>query len=178
MNPRPLYVDVFRIDVATGETTLHLERTTRPSASCSTARPGELVHCRRTADGTDEVSAVDRDAGERRLLHRLGGPSTRWECIPYWLPDDRGAAARRLPRLRRPAPGAHGPRHRRGTVVAAVDGHSLDTLSAAADALPPTVFASRRTGEVIAARFVGDRPQVVPIDPHFAEVYAALEQLV
>ena len=61
------------------------------------------------------------------------------------------------------------------TVVAAVDGHSLDTLSAAADTLPPTVFASRRTGEVIAARFTGDRPQVVPIDPHFAEVQAALE---
>jgi dipeptidyl aminopeptidase/acylaminoacyl peptidase len=61
--------------------------------------------------------------------------------------------------------------------VAAVDGHSLDTLSAAADTLPPTVFASRRTGDVIAARFTGDRPQVVPIDSHFAEVQAALEQL-
>ena len=63
------------------------------------------------------------------------------------------------------------------TVVAAVDGHSLDTLSAAADTLPPTVFAGRRTGEVIAARFTGDRPRIVPVDPHFAEVAAALEKL-
>jgi dipeptidyl aminopeptidase/acylaminoacyl peptidase len=63
------------------------------------------------------------------------------------------------------------------TVVAAVDGHSLDTLSAASDTLPPTVFASRRTGEVIAARFTGDRPTVVQLDPHFAEVQTALEKL-
>ena len=33
MNPRPLYIDVFRIDVATGETTLLVERTTRPRSS-------------------------------------------------------------------------------------------------------------------------------------------------
>ena len=39
------------------------------------------------------------------------------------------------------------------------------------------MFVSRRTGEVIAARFTGDRPRVVPLDPHFAEVQAALEEL-
>ncbi len=84
--------------------------------------------------------AVDRETGERRLLHL-----------------DRVTGER--------------------TVVAAVEGHSLDTLSAAADTLPPTVFASRRTGEIIAARFTGDRPQAVAIDPHLAEVHAALEKL-
>jgi dipeptidyl aminopeptidase/acylaminoacyl peptidase len=63
------------------------------------------------------------------------------------------------------------------TVVAAVEGHSLDTLSSVSETLPPSLFTSRRTGEVLAARFTGDRPRVVPIDPGFAEVQAALEEL-
>ena len=93
-------------------------------------------------------------------------------------PDGRGGAARRLPGLRRPAAG-------RGSTARPASrpwsppstGHSLDTLSSVADTLPPSVFVSRRTGEVIAARFTGDRPRVVPLDPHFAEVQAALEEL-
>jgi dipeptidyl aminopeptidase/acylaminoacyl peptidase len=39
------------------------------------------------------------------------------------------------------------------------------------------VFAGQHTGEVIAARFVGDRPRIEVLDPHFAEVYAELEKL-
>ena len=39
------------------------------------------------------------------------------------------------------------------------------------------VFAGQHTGEVTAARFVGDRPRIEVLDPHFAEVYAELEKL-
>ncbi len=177
MNPRPLYVDVFRIDLSTGRTTPLVERTD-PAEFFLLDRAGRASwFLSKDGDGTHEVFAVDRDTGERRLLHRLGGPEHPMGVFLYPLPDDSGALLGdhhdsddlRLVRLDRDT----GER----TVVAAVDGHSLDTLSAAADTLPPTVFASRRTGEVIAARFTGDRPQVVPIDPHFAEVQAALEQL-
>jgi len=177
MNPRPLFIDVFRIDVATGATIPLLERVD-PTEFFLLDRGGRASwFLSKDGDGTHEVFAVDRDTGVRRLLHRLGGPEHPMGVFLYPLPDDSGALLGdyhdsddlRLVRLDR----ATGER----TVVAAVDGHSLDTLSAAADTLPPTVFASRRTGEVIAARFTGDRPQVVPIDPHFAEVQAALEEL-
>ena len=177
MNPRPVYVDVFRIDLSTGRTTPLVERTD-PAEFFLLDRAGRASwFLSKDGDGTHEVFAVDRDTGERRLLHRLGGPEHPMGVFLYPLPDDSGALLGdyhdsddlRLVRLDR----LTGER----TVVAAVDGHSLDTLSAAADTLPPTVFASRRTGDVIAARFTGDRPQVVPIDSHFAEVQAALEQL-
>jgi dipeptidyl aminopeptidase/acylaminoacyl peptidase len=43
--------------------------------------------------------------------------------------------------------------------------------------LPPPVHTSRSTGEVLAARFVADRPHIEVLDPHFAEVYAQLQKL-
>jgi hypothetical protein len=43
--------------------------------------------------------------------------------------------------------------------------------------LPPALFVSERTGEVLAARFVGDRSRIEVLDPHFAEVHAALSTL-
>jgi dipeptidyl aminopeptidase/acylaminoacyl peptidase len=177
MNPRPLYVDVFRIDLATGETTPLVERTD-PAESFLLDQAGRASwYLSKDADGTHEISAADPDTGELRLLHRAGGPEHPMGVFLAPLPDGSGALLGdyqdsddlRLLRLDRDTGEL--------TVVAAVDGHSLDTLSAASDTLPPTVFASRRTGEVIAARFTGDRPQIVPIDPHFAEIQAALEKL-
>lgn len=177
MNPRPLYVDVFRIDIATGETTPLVERTD-PAATSYIDRTGRASwHLAKGPDGTHEISAADPDTGNLRLLHRAGGPEHPLGIFLVPLPDGSGALLGdyqdsddlKLLRLDRVTGEL--------TVVAAVDGHSLDTLSAAADTLPPTVFVSRRTGEVIAARFTGDRPRIVPIDPHFAQVQAALEKL-
>jgi dipeptidyl aminopeptidase/acylaminoacyl peptidase len=177
MNPRPLFVDVFRIDVATGESTPLVERTD-PAATFFVDRTGRATwHLAKAADGTHEISAADPATGSTRLLHRLGGPEHPMGVFLYPLPDGSGALLGdyedsddlRLVRLDRET----GER----TVVAAVDGHSLDTLSAASDTLPPTVFTDRRTGEIIAARVTGDRPVIVPLDPHFAEVQAALKKL-
>ena len=178
MNPRPLYIDVFRIDLATGERTPLVERTD-PAEFFLLDRTGRPVwYLSKDADGTHEIFAVDPGTGEKRLLHRVGGPEHNpLGVFVFPLPDGSGALLGdyqdsddlRLVRLDRET----GER----SVVAAVDGHSLDTLSAASDTLPPTVFTSRRTGEVLAARFTGDRPRIVPVDPHFADVAAALEKL-
>jgi dipeptidyl aminopeptidase/acylaminoacyl peptidase len=177
MNPRPLFVDVFRIDVATGATTPLVERTD-PADTFFVDRTGRATwHMAKDADGTYEISAADPATGELRLLHRAGGAEHPMGLFLAPLPDGTGALLGdyqdsddlRLLRIDRETG--------EQTVVAAVDGHSLDTLSAASDTLPPTVFVSRRTGEVIAARFTGDRPRIVPLDPHFAEVQAALEKL-
>lgn len=177
MNPRPLFVDVFRIDVATGRTTALVERTD-PAETFVIDRSGRPTwFIAQDADGTHEVHAADPDTGERRLVHRLGGPEHPIGFFLHPTPDGRAALIGdyqdsddlRLVRLDRDTGEL--------TVVAALDGHSLDTSSAVADTLPPTVFVSRRTGEVIAARFTGDRPRVVPVDPGFADVQAALEKL-
>ena len=177
MNPRPLYIDVFRIDLATGERTPLVERTdpTEFFLLDRTGRPAWYLS--KDTDGTHQIFAVDPGTGEKRLLHRLGGPEHPLGVFVLPLPDGSGALLGdyqdsddlRLVRLDRET----GER----SVIAAVDGHSLDTLSAAADTLPPTVFTSRRTGEVLAARFTGDRPVIVPLDPRFADVQTALENL-
>jgi dipeptidyl aminopeptidase/acylaminoacyl peptidase len=177
MNPRPLYVDVFRIDVATGERTPLVERTD-PAETFLVDRTGRASwFVSQDADGTYELAAADPDTGSRHVVHRAGGPEHPMGVFAAPTPDGSAVLVGdyqdsddlRLLRVDRTTG--------EQTVLAAVEGHSLDTLSAASDALPPTVFVSRRTGEVVAARFTGDRPRIVPIDPHFAEVQAALETL-
>ncbi|MFC7531685.1 S9 family peptidase [Actinoplanes sp. GCM10030250] len=179
MNKRPLAIDLFRIDVATGETTLHFEQID-PTENVLLDQGGEPAFSSRlAADGTLELSAIDRAGGERRLLRRLGGAAYPVGVQPQLVTPD-GAALLigaytdsddlRLLRLDRET-GAE-------TVVAAVEGHSLDILGTMAPGvLPPTVFTSRRTGEVIAARFVDDKPRIEVLDQNFAKVYAELSAL-
>src|SRR5438309_813551 len=70
MSPRPLFVDVFRIDVATGATTPLVERTD-PADTFFVDRTGRATwHMAKDADGTYEISAADPATGELRLLHR------------------------------------------------------------------------------------------------------------
>ncbi|MFD3430244.1 S9 family peptidase [Nocardia fluminea] len=179
MNQRPMFIDVFRLDVVTGATTLHLEQT----------EPGETVLLDRhdrpaftsqpSEDGLVEFFTIDPGTGHKHLLHRLGGAEYPTGTQPQLVtPDGKGLLVGtyqdsddlRLVRIDRETG--------QQTVVAAVAGHSLDIMGTMApDVLPPTVFASRRTGEVLAARFVGDRPRIEVVDPDFAEIYAALAQL-
>ncbi|GAA1197277.1 S9 family peptidase [Pseudonocardia alaniniphila] len=179
MNRRPMFIDVFRIDVATGETTLHLEQTD-PTGNILLDRNGDAAFSSRlTEDGTYEFSAIDPGTGQMRLLRRIGGAEHPMGVQPQLVtPDGKGMMVGayqdsddlRLVRIDRETG--------EETVVAAVEGHSLCILGTMAPGvLPPTVFTSRRTGEVIAARFVGDRPRIEVVDPHFAEVYAELEKL-
>ncbi|GLU50005.1 S9 family peptidase [Nocardiopsis ansamitocini] len=178
MNQRPMFIDVFRIDVATGETALHLEQP-EPTTTILVDRDGEAsFHSVLADDGTYEFSAIDPGTGERRFLGKHGGPEHPMGLpLQIVTPDGKGLLVGsyqdsddlRLVRIDR-GTGEE-------TVVAAVEGHSLCTMGLIASGLPPVVFTSRRTGEVIAARFVGDRPRIEVLDPDFAEVYAALSAL-
>ncbi|WP_327151189.1 S9 family peptidase [Nocardia sp. NBC_01329] len=177
MNRRPLFVDLFRIDVATGETTPHLERP-EPTDTYLIDRDGAAAfYISQADDGTHEFYAVDPETGDKRLLHRLGGPEHPMGVLPTLVtPDGTGLLIGsyqdsddlRLVRIDRET-GAE-------TVVAAVAGHSLCTMGMT-PGLPPSLFLSERTGEVIAARFVGDRPRIEVLEPYFAEVHAALSAL-
>jgi dipeptidyl aminopeptidase/acylaminoacyl peptidase len=179
MNQRPLFFDTFRIDVATGETILHREQDD-PGGTVLLDRDGEPAF--RTAlaeDGTVEIAAIDEATGQHRPLRRLGGAEHPMGVQPQLVTaDGRGLLVGsyqdsddlRLVRIDRETG--------EETVVAAVEGHDLDiTGTMLPGVLPPTVYTSRRTGEVLAARFVADRPHIEIVDPHFADVYAQLQKL-
>ncbi|GAA2552588.1 S9 family peptidase [Pseudonocardia hydrocarbonoxydans] len=183
MNRRPLFFDLFRVDVATGETVLHLEQDD-PTGGVLLDRDGTpAFHTALAADGTVEFSAID-PGGRRRLLHRTGGAEHPMGVHPQLVTpdgkgllvgsfdstDDEGADDLRLVRID----------HATGeqTVVAAVGGHDLDISGAMVPGvLPPVVYTHRGTGKALAARFVADRPHVEVLDPDFADVYAALSTL-
>ncbi|RJQ85574.1 S9 family peptidase [Amycolatopsis panacis] len=176
MNRRPLFMDAFLIEVATGKTTLYREN---PSMTTSYlfGRSGEVVSCSLAADGSWEYRVLDGPDGDRPFF-RLNGPEHPVGSYPAHLTPDGKALLvgsyqdgddLRLVRV----DAATGEE----TVVAALDGHSLCTMGYVMPTLPPTLLFSRRTGEVISARFTGDRPVVQPLDPHFAEVYAELSTL-
>src|SRR5688500_5067464 len=72
-NQRPLYFDTFRIDVATGETTLHREQD-EPGDTVLLDRDGRpMFSTSLTADGTVAISAIEPATGDRRLLRHVGG---------------------------------------------------------------------------------------------------------
>lgn len=179
MNKRPAAIDLFRIDVATGETTLHHEQTDPTHGVLADQNGSPAFSTWLAEDGTMEFSAIDRRTGERTLLRRMGGAEYPGGLQPQLVtPDGAGLLIGaygdsddlRLIRLDRDTG--------EETVISAVEGSSLDILGTMAPGvLPPTVFTSRRTGEVIAARFVSDRPHIEVLDKSFAEVYAALSKL-
>jgi dipeptidyl aminopeptidase/acylaminoacyl peptidase len=178
MNRRPLFFDVFQIDVATGETTVYREQSELTGALFGIDGRANF-YSSRAKDGTWEFYAVDEKSGDRRLIHRAGGPEHPTGVYPtvptrdgeglllavYQDSDDM-----RLIRVDHSG---------RQTVVAAVPGRSLCNMGWASEdfGYTPTLFISERTGEVLAARFVGDRPEIKVIAPRFAEVYAALSKL-
>ena len=176
MNRRPLYIDTFQINVATAELSVYRESPDL-TGGFMFGRNGEAFYGKQGADGVHEYYAVD-ESGEMRLICRKGGPEHPVGVYPTAItPDGKGLLlgayldSDDLQLIRVDVEtGAE-------TVVAAVPGHSLCTMGGVIPTLPPTLLVSRKTGEVIAARFVGDRPIIKVLDPHFAEVYAEVSKL-
>lgn len=182
MNRRPLFIDLFRIVVATGETTVLVEKAepTGDTLVDTSGRPA--FYSLLAADGHYEFSAVDPDSGDRRLLCRLDGPEHPMGVpLQRVTPDGQGLLIGAFGTDGQPSDDLQLVRIDRSTgeqtVVAAVEGRSLCTMGSMAHGLPPVIYTSRRTGEVIAARFVGDRPTVEVVDPDYADVFAALGDL-
>ncbi|WP_235883277.1 prolyl oligopeptidase family serine peptidase [Saccharopolyspora elongata] len=91
MNRRPMSIDLFRIDVATGETTLHLEQAD-PRGHVLLDRNGEpAFHSLLAEDGAHEFSAIDPGTGQKRLLRRIGGAEHPVGVQPQLVtPDGKG----------------------------------------------------------------------------------------
>ncbi|MFE1099405.1 S9 family peptidase [Nocardiopsis alba] len=179
MNQRPMSLDLFRVEVSTGEITLHHEQAgpTENVLLDHDGRPAFASHLEE--DGTLEFSAIDSDTGDHKSLIRLGGAEYPLGVHPQLVtPDGSGLVIGayhesdhlRLVRVDRETGET--------TVLAALEDQSLDIMGTMVPGvLPPTVYTHRRTGEILAARFVGPRPHIEVLDDDFAEVYAKLSTL-
>jgi dipeptidyl aminopeptidase/acylaminoacyl peptidase len=179
MNPRVERIDVFRVDVATGEAVLHHEEPD-PLADTLLDRQGRPAFRIATdEDGTVVIAGIDRATGAARPLRRMGGAEYPLGVQPQLVTPSgdgllvgsySGGDDLRLVRIDRETG--------EETVIAAVRGRSLDNMGVLAPGvLPPAVYTHRGTGEAIAARFVDDRPHIEVLDPEFAPVYAELAAL-
>ncbi|WP_345496220.1 S9 family peptidase [Nocardia callitridis] len=179
MNRRPMFFDTFLIEVATGATTLHREQDD-PTAAVLLNRGGEpAFQTSLAADGAVEISAIDAATEHTRVLRRLGGAEHPVGVQPQEVTaDGKGLLVGsyqdgdnlRLIRID----------HETGaeTVVAAVDGHDLDISGTMLPGvLPPPIYTHRRTGEILAVRFVGERPHIEVLDQDFAEIHTRLQKL-
>jgi hypothetical protein len=170
MNKRPLFIDAFRVEVATGKTELHLEAPDQTGGFLF-GPDGEPFYNKQAEDGVYEFYAIEA-SGELRLIRRQGGPEHPVGIHPMHVePGGTGLLLgsygdgddMQLVRI----DAATGEE----TVVAARPGTSLSPMG-----LESALLTSRQSGKVYAARFVGDRDLEV-LDPHFAEVYAELTKL-
>jgi dipeptidyl aminopeptidase/acylaminoacyl peptidase len=169
--------DAYELDIATGELTLLAENPGN-GANWFSGRNGELFALTVTAEGDVELSSRDATTG---ALHRIAvydGADNTLGVFPIVVtPDGDGMWI-----------GSN--RHDDRTVLARldvatgeeteVDSHptfSLDPRAHVWPLYPSPVIVSRRTGELLGVRYLGERQVIHALDPHFASVLANLEKL-
>ncbi|WP_019972338.1 S9 family peptidase [Mycobacterium sp. 141] len=169
----PELFDAYELDIATGELTLLAENPgTVIGWMCS--QHGDLFTSVLTADGDVELSQWDTATKALRPIKTYDGSDYPVGIHPVaitpdgtgmWLGSNHGTDRTRLARL----DVATG-------VETEVDSHpSLDL--AAQMVLPSPLILSQRTGELIGARYYGDRQVIHALDADFAAVLQNLTQL-
>ncbi len=173
MNPRLLYFDTFLIEIATGETTVLRENDSMLGGHLYGPH-GEIFWLGLADDGAWEIRTVEDD----RVLARFDGPAYPVALHPVRVtPDGKGLLVGayldsddlQLVRIDA-ATGSQ-------TAIAGLPGRNLCTMAQVGPDLPPTIYTSEKSGEVIAARFVGDRPTIHVVDPAYTDVFDAVSAL-
>ena len=165
--------DVYEIDIATGELTLLAENPGHVAYwLCS--RDGDLFASSLTPDGDIELSRWDKDTGTLHTVVVFDGTDYPMSVHPMvvtpdgtgvWLGSNRDTDRTRLVRLDL-ATGEE----------TEVDSHPTFDLDTHLGGAPPLIL-SRRTEELIGARYLGERQVIHALDPHFAAVLANVEKL-
>ena len=177
LNPRdPAEFDLYELDIATGELTL-LAR--NPGASSVWLwTPGGLYTCTPTPEGNLGLSRWDPEAGTSRPVVEVDAADYPMGVHPFQVtPDGTGVWL-----------GSYGDGDRVRLVrvdlatgaESEVDAHpvyDVDTRAAVITTLPSPLIRDRRTGELIGVRYLGERQEIRPLDPHFAAVLKNLEAL-
>lgn len=178
MNKRtPELADAYELDIATRELTLLAENPGKVAGWFS-SRAGDLFAYSLTGDGDVELSVWEPGQQALRSIAVYDGADYTLSMWPMsvtpdgkglWLGSNRHPDRTTLVRL---------------DVATAeetdVDDHptlSIDPRGGADPTLPQPLILSRRTGELLGVRYLGERQVIHAVDPHFAAVLENVEKL-
>ncbi|MCV7227968.1 S9 family peptidase [Mycolicibacterium komossense] len=176
-NRTPELADAYELDIATGELTLLAENPGKV-AGWLPSRSGELFAFSLTADGDVELSSWD--AGDRalRTIKVYDGADYTLGIWPMAVTADGKGLL--LGSNRNPE---HTTLVRLDVATGEeteVDSHptlSIDPRAGVFPTLPSPLIVSRRTGELLAVRYLGERQVIQTVDDQFATVLASVEKL-
>ncbi|MFE2375837.1 S9 family peptidase [Streptomyces sp. NPDC059398] len=169
--------DLVEVDIATGDIRT-LAQSTGGHVDGWLYGERDLFAVATTADGAVELSRWDPSTEALDPVARFDGGDAPLGVYPMeitpdgtgvWLGSSRGGDRLRLARLDL----ATGEEHE-------VDSHpryDLDIRARVFPALPSPLIRSRRTGELLGVRYLGERQTIHALDPHFAAVLKNLEKL-
>ncbi|MEU5599950.1 S9 family peptidase [Streptomyces sp. NPDC020298] len=169
--------DLVELDIATGDLAT-LARSPGGNVDGWLYSERELFAVATTAEGDVELSRWDGATGAPAPVAWFEGGDAPLGIYPMevtpdgagvWLGSNRGSDRLRLARLDL----ATGEEEE-------VDSHpqyDLDTRARVFPALPSPLIRSRRTGELLGVRYLGERQVIHALDPHFAAVLENLEKL-
>ncbi|OZM71099.1 S9 family peptidase [Amycolatopsis antarctica] len=170
-------VELHELDIATGELTL-LSGDVDAVKAVHYVGDGSLLVERLNDEGDTEVLRACDGAGEPRHVTTFAGTDYPVGVYPFvvtpdgtglWVGSNRGTDRTRLVRIDL-ATGEE----------TEVDSHptfDLDGRAQALTKLPAPLIRDRRTGELLGARYLGQRQVIHALEPGFAEVLANLESL-
>ncbi|WP_280394484.1 S9 family peptidase [Nocardia brasiliensis] len=170
----PAAFDAYALDLDTGELTL-LAESQGATYGWLSSHAGDPFAMALTADGDVELRRWDSAAKTLRPIAVWDGADYPMGINPLqitpdgtgvWLGSNRGTDRTRLVRLDL-ATGQE----------SEVDSHPVFDLDAGITVFAEPLILSRRTGELIGARYSGERQVIHALDPHFAEVLPKLTGL-
>lgn len=172
-NRDPQLIDAYELDIATGELTLLAENPGNVIMWLC-APNGDLFTNTLTADGDVEISQWDSATASLRPIKVYDGTDYPIGIFPVaispdgtgiWLGSNEGSDRTRLVRID-VATGAE----------TEVDSHPTFDLGNQM-VLPSPLILSERTGELVGARYYGERQVIHPLDANFAAVLDNLTKL-
>lgn len=172
-NRDPQLIDAYELDIATGDLTLLAENPGNVIMWLC-APNGDLFTNTLTADGDVEISQWDSATASLRSIKVYDGTDYPVGIFPVaispdgtgiWLGSNEGSDRTRLVRID-VATGAE----------TEVDSHPTFDLGNQM-VLPSPLILSERTGELVGARYYGERQVIHPLDANFAAVLDKLTKL-
>ncbi|MFF3641679.1 alpha/beta fold hydrolase [Streptomyces sp. NPDC002564] len=173
----PTEFDLYEIDIATAEPTM-LVRNPGQIAGLLYTPSGDLYTHDWTPEGDIELAQWDVAVGKVRSVATFDGADYPLSVQPFeltpdgtgvWHGSSRGSDRTRLIRLDL-ATGEE-------TEVDSHPAYDIDMRATVFPTLPSPLIRHRRTGELLGVRYLGERQEIRPLDPHFAAVLTELEKL-
>ncbi|ULN46611.1 S9 family peptidase [Mycolicibacterium goodii] len=169
----PTLMDAYELDIASGELTL-LAENPGTVTNWQAGPNGDLFTSTQTADGDIELAQWNGATGTLRTIATYDGADYPLGIYPItvspdatglWFGSNQGSDRTRLVRL-----------DVAGGEETEVDSHPSFDLAAQV-MLPLPLILSAATGDLIGARYYGERQVIHPLDPDFAAVLENLNQI-